>query len=429
MIDDIARHPPRGRDIFLTATEFSTMKCVSMSQPWRDPGALLIPNTIPGFVANSFRAWYVESLVRDGLTASTLLSSKKADGSGDAAIDLTLENKMSHLLPRPLSRQGRSCSKIPSAADDAAQLQAISAQQRVKEAQEERDAIKQAQQKNLSDNIDGVESFSGRFTITQGVNSKNHGTEDILMQKLFGLQLVFVAGSPSSGKTTVASHISKRYALDTITIADLIQKATSDGSKLGSSILSELSKGKSPPNDIVFELVKSAVVRLLPAEEQGFVFDGFPDSAEQVTWLKNWLGEALMGNTTTIWLECNSEILNTRFANRKHPVRQTLDSLLRASDELRATMDAGSLSINTVDATQPLDLILSTTDMILGETKERYKDVVKNDGGHAVLMQASVMEDARGDLNTTERRMKDETERLERMIHDLPVSDDDDSDE
>ena len=85
---------------------------------------------------------------------------------------------------------------------------------------------------------------------------------------------IILLGGPGSGKSTYANFITKELGLDHIYPGDLLRKKAETNPELAKS----LSKGEFAPNEIVLDLIKTAVA----SAKNGAVFDGYPRYMQQV---------------------------------------------------------------------------------------------------------------------------------------------------
>ncbi len=96
------------------------------------------------------------------------------------------------------------------------------------------------------------------------------------MKKLF-----LIIGAPGSGKTTDASIIAENN--DNIvhySTGDMLREEVANGSKLGQTIESFISKGALVPLDIIVNTIVSAINN---APVDNVLIDGYPRSTEQMT--------------------------------------------------------------------------------------------------------------------------------------------------
>ena len=90
-------------------------------------------------------------------------------------------------------------------------------------------------------------------------------------------------GMPGAGKGTQASLLRDSCAVPHISTGDILREAVREGSALGQRVKGILESGQLVPDELMQELI---VERLGKSDAQsGFILDGFPRTAEQVTML------------------------------------------------------------------------------------------------------------------------------------------------
>jgi adenylate kinase len=93
-----------------------------------------------------------------------------------------------------------------------------------------------------------------------------------------------IFGAPGSGKGTYASRIQSRLGVDVITMGDIFREMLKEDSELGRKVKGYVEKGLLVPDDIVNEVLKQRLVKILPGK--GFILDGYPRTVEQAKTLE-----------------------------------------------------------------------------------------------------------------------------------------------
>ena len=94
---------------------------------------------------------------------------------------------------------------------------------------------------------------------------------------------IVLLGSPSVGKGTYASEMSKRLNIPHISTGDIFRKNIDEGTELGVKAKEFVDKGVFVPDDITIDMTKKE----LEKHGSGFLLDGFPRTVEQAKSLEN----------------------------------------------------------------------------------------------------------------------------------------------
>ncbi|KAL2652527.1 hypothetical protein R1flu_020655 [Riccia fluitans] len=140
---------------------------------------------------------------------------------------------------------------------------------------------------------------------------------------------IMIAGAPASGKGTQCELIVEKYGLTHISAGDLLRAEVAAGSENGKLAKEYMTKGLLVPSEIV---VKMVIDRLSQpdAQENGWLLDGYPRSAEQAQALE----VAGIRPDLFILLEVEDEILIGRVVNRRmDPVTGKIYHLLYSPPE------------------------------------------------------------------------------------------------
>ncbi|KNH18035.1 adenylate kinase [Arthrobacter sp. ZBG10] len=98
---------------------------------------------------------------------------------------------------------------------------------------------------------------------------------------------LLIIGPPGSGKGTQAEHVARHFGIPAVSTGDIFRSNVSEETPLGKEAAKYLDDGLFVPDHLTNALVKD---RLLDADvEAGFLLDGFPRTAPQVTELDNML--------------------------------------------------------------------------------------------------------------------------------------------
>src|SRR5580658_5489574 len=96
-------------------------------------------------------------------------------------------------------------------------------------------------------------------------------------------------GPPGSGKGTQSERLISRYGLKHLSTGDLLRSEIAGQSPLGLAAKSFMDKGQLVPDEVVSEMINSALDDNQHAN--GFLFDGFPRTTAQAEALDKLLGQ------------------------------------------------------------------------------------------------------------------------------------------
>jgi adenylate kinase len=92
------------------------------------------------------------------------------------------------------------------------------------------------------------------------------------------MNLIFL-GAPGAGKGTLATLLSKDFAIPQISTGDLFRAAVKEGSSLGKKVKGIMDKGELVPDSLTVELVRERLAK--PDAQEGYILDGFPRTIAQ----------------------------------------------------------------------------------------------------------------------------------------------------
>jgi adenylate kinase len=113
---------------------------------------------------------------------------------------------------------------------------------------------------------------------------------------------LLIIGPPGSGKGTQAEHIARHFGIPTVSTGEIFRSNVSKETPLGKEAARYLDDGRFVPDHLTNALVKD---RLLDEDVKGgFLLDGYPRTAPQVTELDNML--AAQGHRVDAVIELNA---------------------------------------------------------------------------------------------------------------------------
>jgi adenylate kinase len=121
-------------------------------------------------------------------------------------------------------------------------------------------------------------------------------------------------GPPGSGKGTQSEKLISRYGLKHLSTGDLLRSEISGQTPLGMAVKSLMSEGKLVPDEIVIEMINSALDN--NAHVNGFLFDGFPRTTAQAEALDKLLTQKGTEIAVVLALQVSQKELIKRLLNR-----------------------------------------------------------------------------------------------------------------
>jgi adenylate kinase len=168
---------------------------------------------------------------------------------------------------------------------------------------------------------------------------------------------------PGAGKGTQAEIIAAHFGIPHISTGDLFRGNVADETPLGLKVKGYLDTGDLVPDDVVLQLVRTAIERAM-VESGGYLLDGFPRNSSQAR-----LGYRLateLGATVhaVLHLECSdAEVIRRLLARGTHAgrtddneatIRHRLEVYHRETAPLLEYYRGRGLLV-AVDAEQPVD--------------------------------------------------------------------------
>lgn len=136
---------------------------------------------------------------------------------------------------------------------------------------------------------------------------------------------IVLFGPPGSGKGTQAQNLIKKFNLKQISTGDLFRYNIKNGTELGQLAKSYIDKGELVPDQVTTEMLTDEVKK--PTETNGFIFDGYPRTANQAEALETIVKEILNDDISIcLSLVVDDEILVERLLKRGETSGRTDDS-------------------------------------------------------------------------------------------------------
>lgn len=121
-------------------------------------------------------------------------------------------------------------------------------------------------------------------------------------------------GPPGSGKGTQSEKLIQRYGLKHLSTGDLLRNEISSNTPLGMAAKSFMDKGQLVPDEVVIEMIDSALEN--NPQAKGFLFDGFPRTTAQAEALDKLLMQRNAPIAIVLALQVSKEELVKRLKNR-----------------------------------------------------------------------------------------------------------------
>lgn len=121
-------------------------------------------------------------------------------------------------------------------------------------------------------------------------------------------------GPPGSGKGTQSEKLIARYGLKHLSTGDLLRSEIAAQSPLGMAAKSIMDKGQLVPDEVVIEMINSALEN--NPQAKGFLFDGFPRTTAQAEALDKLLAQNETEISIVLALQVSKEELVSRLLNR-----------------------------------------------------------------------------------------------------------------
>ena len=136
---------------------------------------------------------------------------------------------------------------------------------------------------------------------------------------------IVLFGPPGSGKGTQAQNLIEKFNLKQISTGDLFRYNMKNGTELGQLAKSYIDKGELVPDQVTTDMLIDEVKK--PTETNGFIFDGYPRTANQTEALEKIVKELLDDEISVcLSLIVSDEILVERLLKRGETSGRTDDS-------------------------------------------------------------------------------------------------------
>ena len=121
-------------------------------------------------------------------------------------------------------------------------------------------------------------------------------------------------GPPGSGKGTQSERLISKYGLKHLSTGDLLRSEIAGQTPLGLAAKSYMDKGQLVPDEVVIEMISSALDN--NPQAHGFLFDGFPRTTAQAEALDKLLHQKGTSIVVVLALQVGENELIKRLLNR-----------------------------------------------------------------------------------------------------------------
>ena len=121
-------------------------------------------------------------------------------------------------------------------------------------------------------------------------------------------------GPPGSGKGTQSEKLISKYGLKHLSTGDLLRSEIAGQTPLGLAAKSYMDKGQLVPDEVVIEMISSALDN--NPQAYGFLFDGFPRTTAQAEALDKLLSQKGTSIAVVLALQVGQDELVKRLLNR-----------------------------------------------------------------------------------------------------------------
>ena len=136
---------------------------------------------------------------------------------------------------------------------------------------------------------------------------------------------IVLFGPPGSGKGTQAQNLIEKFNLKQISTGDLFRYNMKNDTALGQLAKSYIDKGELVPDQVTIDMLTDELKK--PCDAKGFIFDGFPRTANQTQALEVIVKEVLNAEINVcLSLVVQDEILVERLLKRGETSGRTDDS-------------------------------------------------------------------------------------------------------
>ncbi|MFO7547860.1 MAG: adenylate kinase [Acidimicrobiia bacterium] len=148
------------------------------------------------------------------------------------------------------------------------------------------------------------------------------------------MRLLFV-GPPGAGKGTQAARVAERLGIPHVSTGDMF-RALDDTTDLGRRVKAIMQAGDYVSDGIVVEMLEERIAR--PDAAGGFILDGFPRTAGQVSALDGLLGEDGLDRVVVFEVDEDELVARMLSRGRADDTEETIRNRFRVYEEQTAPL-------------------------------------------------------------------------------------------
>jgi adenylate kinase len=180
------------------------------------------------------------------------------------------------------------------------------------------------------------------------------------------VKLLFI-GPPGAGKGTQAARVADRLGIPHISTGDMFRHHVSTGTELGKLVDSIMKAGEYVPDEITVEMLDERLAE--PDAANGYILDGFPRTAGQVTALDGLIGADELDSVVVFDVDEDALVERLLARGRADDTEDTIRNRFKVYQEQTAPLldiygDRGM--IVHIDGMAPVEVV---TDRILAVLK------------------------------------------------------------
>jgi len=130
-----------------------------------------------------------------------------------------------------------------------------------------------------------------------------------------GISRIVLFGPPGVGKGTQAARLRDALNVPHISTGDILRENVKSGTELGKQAKAFMDAGKLVPDDLVIALVADRLSR--DDCKAGYIFDGYPRTAEQYKALESILAEKGMPAQAVLFFSVDDSVIVERISGRR----------------------------------------------------------------------------------------------------------------
>ncbi|MBF0330646.1 MAG: adenylate kinase [Candidatus Omnitrophica bacterium] len=128
--------------------------------------------------------------------------------------------------------------------------------------------------------------------------------------------IIVLLGAPGAGKGTLAGALKDQLGVHHISTGDLIRAEIKGGTAIGLEIKRYVESGGLVPDEVVTRMIEGKIAATA-TDGKGYMFDGFPRTANQATDLDKILTKNNLAINFALYMEASMDIVLKRLTGRR----------------------------------------------------------------------------------------------------------------